>query len=758
MKRLLCIPFLLLAVRGYGAAGDITGVTIETNGWVAEVTISSIATNGAFNWGFSDAAYRGTSKVVFTVTSAGFNDSGVSNAVTRTIYGTKQLRLPYPNNAQTDIALSGSDSVVRIALSEYLFSNCTATVSIAANWYSNNNAVANLAVVNNSTNTHPKVIANWSQPGFQRITNNTMTLSAVAFHRSAENGRPVRAMEFVATGATSGLSVTNWQLRPVATFEPTSGVFVVEYIGTLDVSGMTQGELMRCDFTAFPWIGDTNAITSTFDGAHTWPTPLYAPQTNLCDRLQTYGVTRAIVDPVNGNDTTGIAAVESYWATNSNPAPFLTIKKAGIAIAATNLARHARNDIGGSETYLVAGNNYVFAGTTGTAGTNAPTWAIIKPLAGAYCVITNTVGHKYVMDKMKLQGVVITNSVLTIFDSQYNNWFDSCVFASTGGATIYQVTNWCATSCTFSNYTQGIRPYSTVNSAPSLIRGCRLGLMGQSCFIYTALGNVNINTNNNSSFVFFDEIASSQSPRADGQIFAFNDMRGMSGSASTLKYFAMTNQPFGAAIVQNIFEWCPTTDQAVLQLCADGNLVTNCSNLIFWNNTIVGQRLNAGYNETVAAPFYHYFWSKKNNCLDDDNVKTDTFNDSVYHQQAVRIGNWTDVWGVGSAGNFLGNVTNIGPSGFTHYDAGGMAGLNTVHTNVVLVLNYQAYVDRRAYNGSAAGSGFGNYRLTSSSPLANWGCEWLLPYDIEGNARGGFDPPGAYASASPRKGGMFFAQ
>jgi hypothetical protein len=33
----------------------------------------------------------------------------------------------------------------------------------------------------------------------------------------------------------------------------------------------------------------------------------------------------------------------------------------------------------------------------------------------------------------------------------------------------------------------------------------------------------------------------------------------------------------------------------------------------------------------------------------------------------------------------------------------------------------------------------------------------VLPYDIEGNARGLLDPPGAYASASPRKGAGFFA-
>lgn len=77
----------------------------------------------------------------------------------------------------------------------------------------------------------------------------------------------------------------------------------------------------------------------------------------------------------------------------------------------------------------------------------------------------------------------------------------------------------------------------------------------------------------------------------------------------------------------------------------------------------------------------------------------------------------------------------------------------TYDPTVTNLIGYMRYIERKSNIGSGVPqAGGGNYRVHTDSPAHRMQFEWVLPYDIEGNARGASDPPGAYSSGNPKKG------
>lgn len=757
------------ALRVWGAAGDIKSAQVEANGWVLAVTVDTIGTFGTLNFGFG-TNYSGPSKVVVSVTSLGFGDAGQPATHVRRLYGTKELRLPYPNQATRDVQASGNDAVIRMALSDYVYGTCSnLTVSIGSNWFSNNAACSGLTVANNSLASAPKPIANWSWPGFQRVTGNTMTLRAVGFHRSGQEGRPLRAMRFVATGATSGVAVTNFVTRMTVDRSLGDAVPVCEYVGTLDVSGMTQGERVRCDFTAYPWLG-TNTL-DTMDNAYSYPTANYASMTNVCDRLGTYGVTRAIVDETAANDTAGVAAVETYWATNQNPAAFKTINGARVAIAGTNLTFHGRNDMGAAELYFKAGQ-YAWTGGSATLLTNCLTWCLLTPAPGvarSSVIVTNQVGRKFLSGLEHFFNVTFTqDSTPQVFDGP-SVWVEKCFFTGSANRLFYRGNQLYYTQCVMSNWPSQYFKWNTLYNATSnpsnvlaLVRGCDWSDSGITSAaanaVTTILGNIR-RTATKTTMLWQDAPANGW--QSVNPIYAYNAIYNQDNSIPTGNYSltfgnTSTAQPAGFvgwACVQNLFENVEANCFATVWLFADA-CTLHATNVLVWNNTIAGQRFNAAYNDTGTAIAWRDQWTMKNNLADFDAIKTDIFGTG----NANRTGNWAQVWAVGNSGGFGGQVSGVIADSFIHSNSGGFYGLNGFQLPGNIATKTVGYVNRLSWQeppGTTA-SGLGDYRHKSSSLQLGQQCEWLLPYDLEGNARSLSDPPGAYGSAVPRKCGGFF--
>ena len=239
-----------------------------------------------------------------------------------------------------------------------------------------------------------------------------------------------------------------------------------------------------------------------------------------------------------------------------------------------------------------------------------------------------------------------------------------------------------------------------------------------------------------------------------GFIVAYNYINsyGSSGGNTPLDFGGYSNYVSGA-IVQNVIEYTNSTSLAQLWVGADTSLA-NMTNIIIWNNSISGDRCNQCYANSASGTglnSVHLLNSVRGNDFEQVNIKTDNFTSTP---NTNNTNNWSQVWGCGWAYNYSNESTGIGAAGAFNNTFFGYPGFQWVTPQAFTV---SGWVDRESQTGGVVGTGNGNYRLKSDSTvtrpdLSGW---WGIPFDIEGNARSALSPPGAYASASPRKGASF---
>lgn len=764
MKRLLSILFLFCAVRVFGAAGDVVSMSIRSSGWDMDLAFSAMDTNGTWAFGFgTNNTITGSEKLVLTVWGAGFDDTGASNWTSRIVYGTKQVRFAYSAGGAEAFAyqvLSDPDFTLgnvtnRIALSDYIFlGEVVSNINVGASLYTKtigNAANTSITVVNDSAVTFPKPVANWTTNGYNVISSSTMTLRATGFHQSAQQGRPLRAMRFVVRDLNSH-AVTNYVTQMTKTISLVTGIPVLEYVADVDISSMTQGDNLRCDFTAYPWRG-TNT-TDTMDGGSLF----YGPITNLSNRLGTYGNAWAIVSPT-GDNSTGVVSSNAAvtWVS-----PFLTFQIAMNAISKSNAIWHgaARSNSANSTIYLSAGSHDWFVSGNTLNGIPFPTsWLTLTPYptnAGVSDTIIKNGGPGEDVNNKRLKfkhlTIASTNAIYSINGSHESIWFDRCTFDDNRGVITTRATNAYFSGITISNVVAGMR---LANINIKLMRDIAdYTTNGISSRPQTMLAwkRMYAMTANAGTFLFDTDTAITGVPLPDLPIIAFNDFRGINlGASAAGQLFNQATCTNGGALIQNIVEnYDNTASSFVLGLAS---ITKDATNLLVWNNTLVGQRTGAFYNDTGTDPVWRILSSCKNNAFDDYNIKSDTFTTP----NAARTGNWAALFGVGFSGNITPKTTNSGGSStaFLPAAAGGFNGISSFMQGLAQT-NWFQWVDLQAA-GEISRNGMGNYRLKSSSPaIINMQTEWLLPYDFDGVYRGGFDPPGAFASASPRKGGAFF--
>ena len=85
-----------LATPDAGGEWRHHGVAVRSDGWSADVYISGLNTNGTYSYGLgSNNALTGAERLRIALTSQGFDDSGASTTVPRTVVGTKRVRKAY---------------------------------------------------------------------------------------------------------------------------------------------------------------------------------------------------------------------------------------------------------------------------------------------------------------------------------------------------------------------------------------------------------------------------------------------------------------------------------------------------------------------------------------------------------------------------------------------------------------------------------------------------------------------------------------
>jgi hypothetical protein len=783
----------ILAVRVIGSVTGVADAESACNtagagtGWVAEIDVEGLSTGGTYALGIGANNDPTNAKIVLTVTSSGYNSSGVLGTTTRTVYGTHQLRnvynasytAPYPS----DETLVSSTLTLRIALSDALYSGDTATCDVDAGIYTQGgtptNAATGVTVTNNSTLTYSqaRVIANWSWPGWTRITGTTLTVRAVGFHRHAKDGKPLACMKFTASdqsGHTATVTVTDMTIDAGMA---DAGGKVQEYIGTLDLAGnsFTQGDKVTVNFAAYPWVGDSTSVMDTSDGVNTMPTPLYAPQYYIYDAAGTYGAPVAVVDPSNPSGTPTVVAESAFNGVNDAATlnPYATIKAAAVAIRAFNAANYAHADVNGT-IYMKAGN-YTYTGATtsvtASSGTNYDSdWVTITPFPGvarsaviidATTTSGNRAGAATVMQKLSGVTVAFTAGTPSISGGKYI-WFHNCSLKSTVGAGMVSGTSGGVAYYTHNTVEAGglVAGFSVVSSSvyPALTRGNDASQMLSAVNYFNAIGNLRSFPDSGvTSGAWQSHSGGAPVTSASAPIFAFNKFTNSKvGGGSTVLIGTTADNIIGAAFVGNLIELNTSGASASVDLSGYSTGTTN--NLMAWHNTIVGQRVFYAYNDVAFR--MRTLWSERGTIYELRGLKTDTFTTP----DATRVGNWAAVYGVGSVAVMDANVIASG-SFFPEF-----GGIYTKMSSIAPTIdeqadheppsnlsynaeNYLAFVSRAAYHHvSGVGAGNGDYHLQASSPLLNMipSGYAVLPYDLDGVARrnDGTGAAGAYEYAS----------
>jgi hypothetical protein len=735
------------------AVGDILAVRIAGdtthNGWTAEIDIQSLSTGGSYAFGLTSAASSlSSAKIAFTVTSHGYDATGTATTTTRTVYGTHAVRKPTPNNAQMDEAVVSTTLTVKVSLSDYIYSTDTATVNILSGFYTQgtaNNAASGVTVTINSTRAYPGCIGRWAWPAFETVTGDFL-LEAVCFNRFAKNGKPLAAVVFTVTDQHSHTVNVTVNDMTVSTRTGDQNKVLV-YAATIPVSTLTQGDVLTCNFKAYPWIGDSGSTLDSNSGV-TPPDERLTPLLLVNDKSGTYGAAFACVSPT-GNDTTGTTYSTQAAAEAGNA--YLTIGKAVQGIKAFNNTTYTRNNPGGGVIVLKAGS-YSYPGTQPASDQGAmDTWVTIQPASGvsrASAIINNGTNQDMATQKVKFSGITIDTSantpVATIVGRSTSRpttvdvvWIDNCVINMPNDtAPIYTWTLAYATrnSVTAIGGPGGFLAFSTTPCPYGLIRGnsapstsATAGIAGH---MYCCIGNKNIVVGGAGNG-WIEPGDTSGQQITDNAIYAFNTAYNINVQPIQA-YTSGTTWAKGAAFVQNVVEKVTDADP-LAQIAADGTTATPIDNVIIWHNTFVGQRLNLAYNETGTTALFRTNWSIRHNLLFNWNIKSDLFGTP----SANRIGNWAQLYRVGDAGDQLQGYTGV----YFPPDCDGLYTLSSPATN--------AFVSDKSFQtGDALGNGDYHLQSTSSFRVIIPSGAAVLPYDLEGTARdnSGAGAIGAYES------------
>ena len=750
---------ILFPIRLVAATGAVIGADVEASGWVLSLYIEgySPAVPGYNRWSLGWSTNNGSSSaIVLTVSSPGFDSTGNATTVSRLVYGTKGLRDPWYSHTNESSVAIGSDVKARVALSDYIYSGDTITaMSISASVYSNNTAQSSFVPTNSSTASYPKTCGHWTWVPQQLWQGTTGRLRWFGINQTAADGKPVQCVKFVVTGVTSGTIVT--QTVSALTIDQTLPDVIPtgEYVSDFDLTAFTNRELVRCDFVAFPKIGTTTEVLDTTTSTYQWPSWLPCAVTNRIDTNASYGAVTAVVDATVGSDANGRASFLTDPTAIDASIHFATIAIAANRCAASNNTYYSHNDLEGATIYVR--NTVVnWVGGSSTYGNEPRTWCCIRNYPGETVTLTNQNGNlRLGVNALHwFKGISFdgpTSANLIYGSGAYASlWFDECKLQANPCSAL-----WGAHKSTYFTYNTIANNAATIlagDNQPAVVRGNTLTNYAKTFGGFMMIGNQRIDTNGIAGTIRGDVAATLG---LDYSVVYNNKFMGLKNTGGDTYTIGTSGTPSnGMAIVQNVFEFV-ANDAVAIQLGSSESY--QYTNLFLVNNTILGEKLNFAYNDSGSTAKYRVSFGMRNNLIDDINIKQDVYTGA---NDTNRIGGWSVLYGVGCSGNVIAETVSVGANGIGFE----FCGINCIGDNLLSgtsatgrSTNFLQFIDRLAYDGKTDDRpGNGNYRTHSVCPQTEIVTRWMLPYDIDGNARGELDPPGAYSSASPRKGAGFF--
>lgn len=713
---------LSITSAGGTIGGGVGSVTVRADGWSADVTVYGFVAGCTYDMGLAANNTPSSDTPYLTVVSEGYNSSGVLGTITRTVYFTQAVRKAYPNHASLDEAVASSVMTVRVALSDYVYDDDntgagksgTAPVAVfPAGWCvdtagtgASTVAQSGLAVTNSSTVDYPKVIGHFAVAQREPV-NGTQAIEVFAVQKFGQNGKPVARVSVTATGGTSANVESG---SATAMTLSARGDLIPVYAVSLDLStgaGYTRGELVTINFAAYPWVGDADSVLdATVDaGATTYAlTPLYR---TIMDPMI------AVVDPVGGNDTTGVASATQATADAS---PCLTIAGAMTKIAAANNTAYSLNRLDGGQVQCKAGT-YSWKGAHASSTTN-----------GSFSIQPHSSTNR--------AGVVFDNYDTSRSQEAYQRFYNVTitrgsniilVFAAAGNYLVMESVNFADTAtqwysgdansaidfldCTYNNnhFSRG-----GSDGHARLHRNCT----------YTATTESGNSICGQARCVLGYSGSGGSKPLWKYQANA-------AGNNVVMAYMYHHSMTDGGLVnaATNAFTNCAIIGNVVERLGAAATPIgeigdADCSNVVFWHNTFAGQRFNHE-NDIVAAYVNKTFtnWGAKYNSF---NSRGDHRAD-VFDSDAAMVGTWSVGYSVGWSGNHCEGIAYDGDTDFWGIRSNG-TGLGIGATAVA---GYTADNSR-----GGADTGNGDYMPATGSVLLSRvpSGEAVLPFDLAGNA------------------------
>ena len=734
------------------ANGDITGAEIATNGWQLYLWIEGAATNGTFNLGWgTNNIITGSERCRLNLTTQGYYPNATLGVYEIEIYGGKRVRFASPYQAFPNTVVQDGDCRIIVSLSDFVYANdSNITATVAYGLYDDgtitNAAASAITVTNSSTLIYPKAIGNWTWPGFQLEQGSTMQLRAVGFSHPIPGMSPLQplaCMQFIAEDQSSHI-VTNTVSRMNIEREFGDSLPFGEYITDIDITGMDNTELIRCDFVAYPWRGTNRLDTrdNLFSGVTAKPVAI----TNLY-QTTTYSDFIAVVNPTAGGTPRVTNVV--YSSVNSGNY-FGTIAAALTQLAESNNAAYGHATAAGSTVYLRTGITSYVGGTFTAGATDAPVWTTIANYPGDTVTLTTRGTDRNIHNHVRFTGINTAWTTAQVpLDVVSYIWFDQCDSVNSISTAPIQNTSlptvvWISRS-TIGAFEQGLRSKGGQN-VDFMLRGNMMDGFDDEIISSLIVGNLHIANAGTNYTITTDFTGMGVNP---GYSIIYNNaFYGHNSSSSLLNHgiaIALTN---GSAVIQNVFEKVGQYTSNPLGRMWSASTTLSSTNRLWWNDVFVGQRVADVDSSGSESTLIH------RSLVSSIGIINDTFGlkGDIESESASAVGGWPTKWGVGNYGMFhLGvefpSIANPYPPEWS-----GLFGY-TKPVNETNTYTFAKYFSRLA--NPEPGNGGGNYRLRNTSPV--WqlqGAVQMLPYDIEGYPVGRVSAPSG-ASRMQRVGLMF---
>lgn len=745
MRWLLVFYLFLVSLSLRGATGDIVGNGNITSMGVAEVRWEGFTqTNTPYTHGLRGitnlATYDGTNEIFFLIpwTTNGVSitlDSwgwwyGTNKVWQRTVYGTRLARKPYPNHAQSAIVTNiDVNNTARFSfwLNDFIYTTDSNLVgTIRANAFASNNAVSSLSFSNNSTIPPWTPKCNLLNYGWENIVNSNYTTRIVAYDHYKIDGVSVILTH------TNGQTKSNYSMVRVPDNHYTRGQNAAVFTNTFDLSDWTNS-IFTVDYIVRPRIGTP---FSTYDNLYGGDAPQPQRFTNLLNHFGLLTTFNAVMDA----GAVGPGAVSNVAPALIDPAHYFTNAQVASQRSASS------NNYRGATVYWRDGTTNVAGSAAYTRDVDSRIRWLPYPGHTAFTLLTNTTGGGLnIGGRLQIEDCTIrvNGTTTTLIDNTERVVLSNCVIDSVAFPFRASSVNciYYADACKFTRLGGGIGAFSTDRLAWQLV-GCDLNGFTNRWVPWLAVGNWH--TNSASTNFTIDSGPTVLQFAAQQRIFAHNALFGLWGDSTFFGEFGDTTYAAtNDAVVLNIMEGIAPVGGAAKSLTLWAS-PTNMTGIVLHNNTLVGFRHQAFYNETGTG------WknpSVRNNAIDvfgwvDDAVGG--ANNTSY------TNNWWFMFGVGMSGNVIPDTSEV-----FHGDFEGVQNRVFIPASA----NRRPYTwwgvpSRRALSSTTVyGLGNGNYHwmpyaLANTMQLENGSqipSEVMYEYDIDMKRYRTNGPPGVYA-------------